>query len=712
MNFKRTHIPVLTITAAALFAAWPSGLAKRTLLTNAVVHTVSGPTHTPGFVLLDGDTIKAVGPAEKMPQFKKVDTINLKGQHIFPGIIATTTALGLMEIAAVRATVDTSEVGTYTPEVKSWLAINPDSELIPVARANGITHFLPTPQGGTVSGQSGLLSTVGWGYENMLRKSPVALHVFWPRMTINPGADDATKQANERDRRLKEIDEFFEQARAFVKTQSEPGHKGVPAWNAMTPWVRGEKPLMIHANSQTQIESALEWSTKRDWRMILAGGRDAWRVADRLAKHKIPVIYEHTFTLPPRDFDRYDVQFRAAGILHKAGVKVIFSEGLTRFAATNARNVPYAAAQSATHGLPTDVAHKGLTLFAAEALCVADRLGSIQPGKEATLFVSNGDILEITTQVKQMWIAGEKIALSSRHTRLYKKYRNRPKPTKQTSAAYPIKQSVPEYLKLPEFYKKSTTVKGLPVVSSDKVTDFALKEAAHLVEKMIGHRKDILDNMIKRNCRLVVMGHNEFTTQIPEYAHFEPAKFWDRRARGFGSDRDDPVISCAEENLLCYPGDPYNTENILIHEFAHAIHLNGIFDVDPTFDERLEKTYDAAMAKGLWKGKYASNNHYEYWAEGVQSWFNTNRPPDHDHNHVDNREELKAYDPPLAKLVKEIFGETDWRYKRPSQRASRAHLKGFDPLNTPTFKWPKDINDFYLKYVKEQAKKKKEKAGN
>jgi len=118
------------------------------------------------------------------------------------------------------------------------------------------------------------------------------------------------------------------------------------------------------------------------------------------------------------------------------------------------------------------------------------------------------------------------------------------------------------------------------------------------------------------------------------------------------------------------------------------------------------------MAKGLWKGKYASNNHYEYWAEGVQSWFNTNRPPDHDHNHVDNREELKAYDPPLAKLVKEIFGETDWRYKRPSQRASRAHLKGFDPLNTPTFKWPKDINDFYLKYVKEQAKKKKEKAGN
>ena len=184
--------------------------------------------------------------------------------------------------------------------------------------------------------------------------------------------------------------------------------------------------------------------------MILAGGRDAWRVADRLAKHKIPLIYEHTFTLPPRDFDRYDVQFRAAGILHKAGVKVIFSEGLTRFAATNARNVPYAAAQSATHGLPTDTAHKGLTLFAAEALGVADRLGSIQPGKEATLFVSNGDILEITTQVKQMWIAGEKSISPAATPGSTKNIATGPS-QKQTSAAYPIKQSVPEYLKLPTF---------------------------------------------------------------------------------------------------------------------------------------------------------------------------------------------------------------------------------------------------------------------
>ena len=705
MTRTKHFIPVFTITVVTVFAAWPSALAERTLFTNAVVHTVSGPTHSPGFVLIDGDTIKAVGPAKAQPAAGEAQVINLKGQHLFPGLIAPTTALGLMEIPAVRATVDTSEVGTYTPEVKSWLAVNPDSELIPVARANGITHFVPTPQGGTVTGQSGLMATVGWGYENMLHHSSVALHLFWPPMNINPGADDAKKQAKNRDKRLKEIDDFFEEARAYARSQSAPGHKGVPAWDAMLPWVRGEKPMIIHANSRVQIESAVKWATKRGWKSIIAGARDAWQIAELLAKHNVPVIFEHTFTLPTRDFDRYDAQFRAAGVLHKAGVKVVFSEGLARFAASNARNLPYSAAQSAAHGLPRAEALRGITLYTAEILGVAKRLGSIEAGKEATFFTANGDILEIRTQVKQMWIAGEKVSLDNRHNRLYKKYRGRPKPGKSEEDKHPVSSNLPKHLNLPAFYKKSTSVNGFPLVSSDKVSDYALKEAAYLIDRMIGHRQDIIDNMIHRNCRLVVMAHDEFTTQVPEHSGMTPAKFWDRRARGLGSSRKDPVASCAEENLLCYPGDPYNTESIMIHEFAHAIHLNGIFDVDTTFDKRLGETYKAAMAKGLWKNKYAANNKAEYWAEGVQSWFNTNRPPDHDHNHVNTREELKAYDPGLAKMVGEIFGDAEWRYKRPSQRKSPGHLQGFDPLKTPIFKWPKELNDFYLNHIREQNKK-------
>ena len=158
---------------------------------------------------------------------------------------------------------------------------------------------------------------------------------------------------------------------------------------------------------------------------------------------------------------------------------------------------------------------------------MAKRLGSIEAGKEATFFTANGDILDIRTQVKQMWVAGKKINLDNHHKRLYKKYRNRPKPENTNKEKYPISADLPKRLNLPSFYKKSTHVNGFPIVSSEKVSNYALKEAAHLVDQMIGHRQDIIDNLIWRNCRLVVMAHNEFTTQVPEHRHLSPSKFWD-----------------------------------------------------------------------------------------------------------------------------------------------------------------------------------------
>ena len=177
MKSKYQHIKFLGAFFAAFFIFWPKSEAKTILLTNTIVHTISGPIYSPGFVLIDGDKIKAVGPATEQPRLKDVKKIDLQKQHLFPGIIATTTSLGLMEIPAVRATVDTNEVGTYTPEVKSWLAINPDSELIPVSRANGITHFLPTPQGGVIAGQSGLmqekLPKANWIYNVAFKVLPI-----------------------------------------------------------------------------------------------------------------------------------------------------------------------------------------------------------------------------------------------------------------------------------------------------------------------------------------------------------------------------------------------------------------------------------------------------------------------------------------------------------------------------------------------------------
>jgi hypothetical protein len=263
----------------------------------------------------------------------------------------------------------------------------------------------------------------------------------------------------------------------------------------------------------------------------------------------------------------------------------------------------------------------------------------------------------------------------------------------------------PAELKLDPFYAKYISANGYPIISSKNVSDYALKEAAYLVNLMLAQRPDVRDAMISSGSRLIVMAHNEFTTEVPEHSHLRPRDFWDARARGLGGSRTDPVCSCAEENLLCYPGDPYSTENILIHEFAHNIHLRGLVNVDATFDDRLKAAYDQAIAAGLWKTKYASTNKAEYWAEGVQSWFNNNRPPDHDHNHVDTREELHEYDPQLAALCEEVFGNTTLTYTKPATRL-KDHLLGFDPSKSPTFEWPKRLDEVKRK-IREDAENRK-----
>lgn len=262
-------------------------------------------------------------------------------------------------------------------------------------------------------------------------------------------------------------------------------------------------------------------------------------------------------------------------------------------------------------------------------------------------------------------------------------------PTRDASSYQVVEP--PESLNLPDFYKKFVDASGYPIVGSAGVSDYALKEAAYLIDMLLAKRPDLRKAMIDNQSRMIVMAHDEFTTDIPEYSHMKPKDFWDARARGLGGSRRDPVCSSAEENLLAFPGDPYSTENILIHEFAHNLHLRGLVQLDPTFDDRLKKAYDRAMSNGLWKGKYASVNKNEYFAEGVQSWFNNNRPPDHDHNHVDTREELIEYDPGLASLCEEVFGETRLIYTSPLSRLE-GHLEGYDPSKAPRFRWPERLN--------------------
>jgi hypothetical protein len=251
---------------------------------------------------------------------------------------------------------------------------------------------------------------------------------------------------------------------------------------------------------------------------------------------------------------------------------------------------------------------------------------------------------------------------------------------------------------MPSFYTQQASAGGFPVVASAKVIPYALKEAVYIIDMMLSKRPDVREAMVKSGARLSILAHNEFTCDQPEWAwladesvegydSISTRDYRDARARGMGGSLTDPYCSCAEENLLAYEGDPYSTENILIHELAHNIHLRGMSNVDVTFDQRVKASYDAAMKAGLWKGKYAGVNHHEYFAEGVQSWFDNNREPDHDHNHVNTRAELLDYDPGLAALCREVFGDTVLKYTKPQTRLT-GHLKGYDPNQAPKFVWP------------------------
>ena len=266
--------------------------------------------------------------------------------------------------------------------------------------------------------------------------------------------------------------------------------------------------------------------------------------------------------------------------------------------------------------------------------------------------------------------------------------------TPYTNQAINISEPVPppstirEAFELSLFYQQWVDVEGLPVVASEKVNPYALKEAAWLIWQMIGHRPEILHVLVQKRVRFVVIGHTEITTDIPEYSDQGP-DFLVYRLRGLGGGglSGHIAVSSSEENLLHYPGGG-GSYNALLHEWAHAIHRFGLNTIDPAFDSRLKIAYDAAMEKGLWQGTYASSGRGEYWAESTQAWFYPKGW--HSFNNYGNtRQALKEYDPGLAALLAEVYGDSEWRYTPLAMRTHLPHLQGFNPQDSPTFQgWP------------------------
>lgn len=396
-------------------------------LVGGTIHPVTGPAIENGAILFENGRITAIGANVTLPP--DAERIDITGKHVYPGMIAAHTTLGLTEIGAVRATRDFAEIGDVTPNVRAEVAVNPDSELLPVTRANGVLLALTAPAGGLIAGTSGLMMLDGWTWEDMTLKGPVAMHIWWPALGGGGFSGEARpleERRRERDERIQTIRNAFQEARAYMKAKEAESRNGVPyhdtdsRWEAMIPALRGDIPVIVHAEDIRQIQAAVDWAADEGIRMVLAGGRDAWRVADLLKAREIPVILGGVHELPSRRWEDYDTPFTTPLKLYQAGVKFCISDG---GGGSNERNLPYHAATAAAYGLPKDEALKSVTLYPAEILGVADRIGSLEAGKDATLIVTDGDPLEITTQIERAFIQGRDISLESKHTMLYEKYK-------------------------------------------------------------------------------------------------------------------------------------------------------------------------------------------------------------------------------------------------------------------------------------------------
>ncbi len=328
-------------------------------------------------------------------------------------MIDANSILGLFEYAAVKASHDFAETGALNPGLRAEQAVDPEAQALNVARANGVLTALIVPQSGKegiVAGQSALIRPAGWTTEQMTVASGISMNMRWPQTP-----DQSILLRN-----------FLRDARADLSKRPARRNPGGPAGlESMRPVLEGRMPLMVHVDRAADIREALAFSRREKLRIVIVGGAEAWRVAGEIAAHHVPVILGSAHGGSPRRWEGYDTIYASAGRLAAAGVELaIANDG--NVAATRTDNLPYQAATYAAYGLGDEAALHAITLGPAEILGVADRLGSLDVGKAATIFVSNGDILDIRNRVERAWIDGNEVDLAeNHHTRLYETYRRR-----------------------------------------------------------------------------------------------------------------------------------------------------------------------------------------------------------------------------------------------------------------------------------------------
>jgi len=419
-----------------------TGRAGTFAIVGARVVPVSGPVVENGTVVIQNGKIVAVGVGVAVPA--GAEKIDGKGLSIFPGMIDASTAMGLAEIGqGANATVDVSEVGTMNANAKAIMGVNPHSSHVNVTRVNGITSVLAAPSGGLISGQAAVINLNGSTQADMAVDGVAGLVINYPRVIGGGGFGgggggfgggqgaqvDFNEAVRRRDAQIDDLKKIFKSAEnyaraveAYAKDKNLPAPQTDLKYEAMVPYVRGQRPIFFTVERERDIRSVAKFVAEMKVKGIIVGGQEAWRAADDLKKNNISVIYTNIYSLPVREDDAYDSLYEAPSKMQQAGVRFCISTGDQ---GAEVRDLPYQAGLAGAYGLSPDEALKSVTLYPAQILGVADKLGSIETGKMANIVVTDGDILDPRTNIKYLFINGRLLPLTSRHTELFDSFKDR-----------------------------------------------------------------------------------------------------------------------------------------------------------------------------------------------------------------------------------------------------------------------------------------------
>jgi len=425
---RKKFIFLAAVLIFILIIPWAPATEKKphyVAIKGATIIPVVGSDIAHGTILIKKNLIEAVGKEVLIPE--EADIISAEGLFVYPGMIDSFCYLGLQEISMVRATVDYRETGRINPQLKAVEALRPDSMHIPIARANGITTAVVAPSGGLISGQSGLVRLSGWTPIEMVIKSPVAMHINLPTIGRSRFRRE-TSPKEEASKQIKELKDLFNQARYYQKrkifAQKNP-LLPLPDFDekleALLPVVNGQLPVMISVYGEKDIRDAIKFVKDEDLKAIFFGVYDAWKVVDEIKESGIPVVFGSLYSMPSKWEDGYDALYRNPAVLSKAGVKIAFSSQ----SASLAKDLPYHAAKAAAFGLDRREALKAVTIYPAQIFSVDDMLGSIEKGKAANIVVTDGDILEMKTHIKHVFIDGQEMDLKTRYEELLEKFKKR-----------------------------------------------------------------------------------------------------------------------------------------------------------------------------------------------------------------------------------------------------------------------------------------------